>query len=76
MLIENLIILRSLEYEDHLYRIISVLKMRFSDFDASLREFQIADGGMRVLPIIESGQGVITGITQQERRKAPDGGAA
>ncbi len=70
VLTENLLMLRSLEYQERLFRVISVLKMRFSAFDPSLREFRIEDGGIRVLPIRESGEGIMTGITQQERRRA------
>lgn len=76
VLTENLLVLRSLEYQDRLYRVISVLKMRFSGFDPSLREFRIEDGGIRVLPIQESGQGVMTGITQQERKQSERNGGA
>lgn len=68
VLTENLLLLRSVEYQDRLYRIVSVLKMRLSGFDPSLREFRIADGAVRVLPVAESGVAVIAGITQQERR--------
>jgi circadian clock protein KaiC len=70
VLTENLLVLRSVEYQDRLYRIISVLKMRFSGFDPSLREFRIEEGGIRVLPIDESGEHVMTGITRQERRRS------
>jgi circadian clock protein KaiC len=70
VLTENLLVLRSVEYQDRLYRIISVFKMRFSGFDPALREFRIEDGGIRVLPINESGEQVMTGITRQERRRS------
>ena len=76
VLTENLLLLRSLEYQERLFRVISVLKMRFSAFDPSLREFRIEDGGIRVLPIQESGEGVMTGITQKEQRQSERGGGA
>jgi len=76
VLTENLLILRSLEYQERLYRVISVLKMRFSPFDPSLREFRIEDGGIRVLLIGESGDSVMTGITQQERKRSERNGGA
>jgi circadian clock protein KaiC len=76
VLTENLLILRSLEYQERLFRVISVLKMRFSAFDPSLREFRIEDGGVHVLPIGESGEGVMTGITQQEQRRSQRNGGA
>lgn len=65
---DNLIQIRSVEYDGRLYRMIAILKMRQSGFDPSLREFCIADGAVRVLPPEESGSGVLRGITTQERR--------
>ena len=62
-----------------LSRILSVLKMRQSGFDPGLREFRIDDGSIRVLPVGESGIGVLSGIAAQERRDVQavshDGGA-
>jgi circadian clock protein KaiC len=76
---DNLVRLRSVVYHDRLYRILSVLKMRQSGFDPGLREFSIEDGVIRVLPVSESGSGVLSGIAAQERRESPaiqhDGGA-
>jgi len=65
---DNMIRLRSVAYQNRLYRIISILKMRQSGFDPGLREFRIEDGRIRVLPVEESGIGVMGGITAQERR--------
>ncbi len=52
--------------------------MRQSGFDPGLREFRIDDGDIRVLPVAESGIGVLSGIAAQERRESPsihhDGG--
>ena len=42
ILAENVIVTQQLPYEGSLHRIISVLKLRFSDHDPSLREFRIA----------------------------------
>lgn len=70
VLMENLLLLRSAEYQERLYRIISALKMRLSGFDPTLRELRIEDGAVRVLPISESGAAVLAGITRQERRQA------
>jgi circadian clock protein KaiC len=75
---DNLIRLRSIIYHDHLYRVLSVLKMRQSGFDPGVREFRIDDGAIRVLPVSESGIGVLSGIAAQERHDLPsmqlDGG--
>ncbi len=79
ILADNLILLRSIEYRDHLYRVISVLKMRQSGFDHGLREFRIEDGTIRVVPVEESGIVVMDGLTAREqrtmRRTQPDGDA-
>jgi len=66
VLADNLIRFRSIEYRNRLYRIVSIVKMRQSGFDTGLREFRIEDGRIRVLPVEESGIGVMSGITAQE----------
>ncbi len=77
VLADNLIRVRSIEYQNRLYRIISILKMRQSGFDPSLREFRIEDGSIRVVPAEESGIAVMGGIAAREqrtmRRTQPDG---
>ena len=77
ILADNLIRIRSIEYQNRLYRIISILKMRQSGFDPSLREFRVEDGTIRVVPVEESGIAVMGGITAREqrtmRRTQPDG---
>lgn len=79
ILADNLLRLRSVEYQNRLYRVISVLKMRLSGFDPGLREFRIQDGAIRVVPVEESGFAVMGGITTREqrtmRRTQPDGDA-
>ncbi|MCA1667384.1 MAG: hypothetical protein LC793_08310, partial [Thermomicrobia bacterium] len=76
---DNLIHFRSIEYRNQMYRIIAIRKMRQSGFDPSLREFRIQDGRIRVLPVEESGIGVMSGITVQQHRMHQemlhDGGA-
>ena len=43
---ENMILLRFIELRSRLHRLISILKVRSSDFDASLHEFKITDRGI------------------------------
>jgi circadian clock protein KaiC len=71
VLADNLIKLRSIEYRNQLYRILSVLKMRQSGFDPGVREFRIEEGVIRVLPVAESEIGVLNGIAAQERGGQP-----
>ena len=65
VLAENVIFLQQLAYHNRLHRILSVLKMRFSAHDHSLREFTIAaPEGIRVLTLTESGEeGVIGSVS-------------
>jgi circadian clock protein KaiC len=57
VLAENVILLQHLVHRNQLRRVLSILKMRFSSHDHSLREFQvIPPQGIRVLSPEESGQ--------------------
>ncbi|MFP2964026.1 RAD55 family ATPase [Myxococcus sp. 1LA] len=58
---ENLLLLRYVELRGRIHRILSVLKMRDSKYDNDLREFQIADSGMKVLATMRSAEGLLTG---------------
>lgn len=50
ILAESMILLQHIPYEGSLHRIISILKLRFSDHDSTLREFRIAaPAGLYVL---------------------------
>jgi circadian clock protein KaiC len=49
VLAENLILLRLVESQTELRRLISVMNMRFSDFDRSIREYTIEPDGIAVL---------------------------
>jgi circadian clock protein KaiC len=73
VLADNLIRLRSVEYHNRLRRVLSILKMRQSAFDPTLREFRIDEGVIRVLPIEESGADILGGIATQEGRAARAG---
>lgn len=69
LLSDNLVIPRWVEYRGRQYRIVSVQKMRQSAFDPGLREFRIADGQVRVLPLAESGIETMDSIVAQEERE-------
>ncbi|HSH81190.1 MAG TPA: ATPase domain-containing protein [Herpetosiphonaceae bacterium] len=45
---ENLLLLRQIPYQNQFRRLLSVLKMRFSGYDPTIREFTIGDGGIAV----------------------------
>jgi hypothetical protein len=60
---------------DGLVRVLSVLKVRFSADDASLREFRIvAQAGLRVLPLAESGVDALAGIAREQGKAVPPSG--
>jgi circadian clock protein KaiC len=58
---ENLLLLRFVELRGRIHRILSILKMRDSQYDSDLREFEITDAGLRVLAPLRSAEGLLTG---------------
>jgi circadian clock protein KaiC len=64
---DNVILLRYVELASQITRAISILKMRGSDHDKSLREYRITAAGLEVLQPFEGVQGIVTG-TPTERR--------
>ena len=71
VLAENVLLLQQIPYNGRLHRILSILKLRFSAHDTTLREFEIrAPEGLRVLTSGESGQEVLSGITQDQEAQA------
>jgi circadian clock protein KaiC len=69
---ENLILMRWVEFHSEIYRILSVLKMRESAYDSSIRQFVITDRGLQVLQRMETAEGLLTGIarsTSEQRRR-------
>ncbi|HYO53639.1 ATPase domain-containing protein [Archangium sp.] len=61
---ENLLLLRYVELRGRIHRVMSILKMRDSKYDGDLREFEINDTGIRVLPPMRSAVGLLTGQAQ------------
>ncbi len=67
VLAENVLLSQQLAYRGRLHRILSVLKMRFSNHDHTLREMLIAPPvGIRILTPDESGREVLAGLTRQQ----------
>jgi circadian clock protein KaiC len=60
---DNVILLRYVEMEGRIARALSVLKMRGSDHDKSVREFRITKAGLEVLGPFEAYNAVLTGAT-------------
>ena len=59
--VETVILLRYTELRSQLYRLVSVMKMRESRYDTSLREFKITDDGLQVAASFESAEAILTG---------------
>ena len=61
---ENLILLRYVEMRSQLRRLISIVKMRDSDFDSSLREFRITSTGIQLAHTFDSAEAILSGFPQ------------
>jgi circadian clock protein KaiC len=59
---DNIVLLRHLEYRAELHRVLSVIKMRDSDHDRTIREFRIGTGGLTVLTVDETGGEVLEAL--------------
>ena len=63
---ENLLLMQQGEYNNLLYRIISIRKMRDSDFDRTIREFTVSDSnGIKVLEAAQSAPGLLSGLAKK-----------
>jgi circadian clock protein KaiC len=61
-LVENILLLRYVELKSQLYRLISIMKVRESDYDSTIREFRITDQGIEVASTFASAEAILTGI--------------
>jgi circadian clock protein KaiC len=59
---ENMILLRYSEYQGRLRRLISIMKIRGSDFDPKLREFEIGAQGLRFIDSFKAAEGMLSGF--------------
>ena len=59
---ENLILLRYIELRSQLYRLISVMKVRDSDFDPSLREFSIDSEGLAIRDTPATAEAILSSL--------------
>jgi len=63
-LVDNIVFLRYVEFRSQLYRMLSILKMRESDYQPSLREFSISTRGIDVAETFESAEAILTGLAR------------
>ena len=73
-LAENLILLRFVEVRSRLYRLVSLLKVRDSDFDLSLHEYATSSQGLIIEASSDSAERIMTGYSRQ--REGEPGGAS
>jgi circadian clock protein KaiC len=57
----NMIVLRHVELRSQMFRLISILKMRDSGYDGTIREFLIDDRGIDVADTFASAEQILTG---------------
>jgi circadian clock protein KaiC len=62
---ENMILLRFIELRSRLHRLISILKVRNSNFDASLHEFTISGLGIAIQDTPESAEAIMANFAQR-----------
>jgi circadian clock protein KaiC len=62
MIAENLILLRYVELRSRLYRLISLLKIRDSAFDPTLRELLLGPDGLAIGESFSSVEALLTGF--------------
>jgi circadian clock protein KaiC len=68
---ENMLLLRFIELRSRLYRLISILKVRSSDFDSSLHEFRITNEGVEIEDTSESAESIMLSFAQGAEGTTP-----
>ncbi|MFE8603312.1 RAD55 family ATPase [Archangium violaceum] len=63
-IVDNIVLLRYVEFRSQLYRMLSILKMRESDYQPALREFSISTRGIDVAETFESAEAILTGLAR------------
>lgn len=69
---DNIVFLRYLEFEGELRKAIGVLKKRMSDFERTLREFEITEHGIKVGEPLSDFIGILQGTPQRARSSEED----
>jgi circadian clock protein KaiC len=72
--VDNIIFLRYVELRSQLYRLLSIMKVHDSGYDAAIREFKIGPTGIDMAPTFESAEAILTGVARPVsplRRPAP-----
>jgi circadian clock protein KaiC len=59
--VETVVLLRYVELKSQLHRLVSIMKMRESPYDTSIREFSIGPHGIEVSGSFESAEAILSG---------------
>ena len=70
-LVDNVVLLRCVELRSQLYRMLSILKMRESDYESALREFSISTRGIHLAEDSSSAEAILTGKARPTRARPP-----
>ncbi|WP_418281472.1 ATPase domain-containing protein [Halorubrum sp. DTA98] len=70
-LADNIVFLRHLELRGEMRKLIGVLKMRTSDFERTLREFEITEHGITVGEPLAGVQGILSGTPRWTDEEPP-----
>jgi circadian clock protein KaiC len=74
-LTHNILLLRHVELRSQLHRLISIVKLRDSHYDSSIREFRITEEGIEVADTFQSAEQVLSGqaslTTAPRAKRAP-----
>ncbi|PVZ19470.1 MULTISPECIES: ATPase domain-containing protein [unclassified Pseudomonas] len=66
-ILDNVVVMRFVEHQSELKRCLTILKIRDSDYDASLRELVIGEQGVELKKAFTDAQAVLTGSATQGR---------
>jgi circadian clock protein KaiC len=72
-LLESLIALRYVEHRSRTHRLVSIVKVRDSDFDPSLREFSITNRGISMGVTFEGAEQILSGLAHDHTDQHPSG---
>jgi circadian clock protein KaiC len=63
-LVDNVLFVRYVELRSQLYRLLSIMKMRDSAYDTTIREFKIGPHGISVASTFKSAEAILTGVAR------------
>jgi circadian clock protein KaiC len=70
-LLENLLLLRFVELHGDIHRVISILKMRDSGFEAAIRQFRVREHGIDIGEDFRTIEAVLTGVAHDTKEARP-----